>query len=276
MMVTLTAFADEISQDLEVQLDILASEQISHLEFRAVWGKNVLKLTDEEAAQVKERLDERGFKVSSIGSPIGKIKITDDFEPHIEEFRRAIQMAKWFETSFIRVFSFHIPAGESADPYKDEVLSRMNVLARMAEEAGITLLHENEKNIYGEDAKRCLDILQSCNSKHVRAAFDPANFIQSQVLPMTDAYPLLEPYVEYIHIKDAILQTRQVVPAGEGDGQLKPLIDVLKAKQYSGFMSLEPHLKPSGKYEGFSGPELFVVASQALKKLLAAANVEWN
>ncbi|UUZ96751.1 hypothetical protein LJK87_22270 [Paenibacillus sp. P25] len=110
-MVTLTGFADEISPDLEVQLDVLASEGISHLELRGVWGKNVLDLTDEEVGRVKARLSERGFKVSSIGSPIGKIKITDPFEPHIERFRRAVYVAREMEAPYIRIFSFFIPEG---------------------------------------------------------------------------------------------------------------------------------------------------------------------
>jgi sugar phosphate isomerase/epimerase len=275
-LITLTGFADEISSDLEEQLDTLASEGIAHLEFRGVWGKNVLKLTDEEAAQVKARFQERGFRVSSIGSPIGKIKITDDFAPHLADFERAIEMAKFFEAPYIRIFSFFIPEGEEAQAYKDEVLHRMNALTKRAEEAGVYLLHENEKHIYGENGQGCRDILESCNSAHLRAAFDPANYVQSKVIPMQDAYPLVESYIEYIHIKDALLATGKVVPAGEGDGQLRELIAALKTRQYSGFMSLEPHLKAVDEYENYSKPELFKVASQALKKLLAEAELEWN
>ena len=47
-MWTLTAFADEISPDLDVQLSTLADESIRYLEFRGVWNKNVLDLTDSE------------------------------------------------------------------------------------------------------------------------------------------------------------------------------------------------------------------------------------
>lgn len=110
-MVILTGFADEISPDLDTQLDVLESEGISHLELRGVWENNVLKLSDAELEKVKERLNARGFKVSYIGSPIGKIKITDDFAPHLEDFKRAIALARFFETSNIRIFSFFIPEG---------------------------------------------------------------------------------------------------------------------------------------------------------------------
>jgi sugar phosphate isomerase/epimerase len=275
-LITLTGFADEISADLEEQMDVLASEGISHIEFRGVWGKNVLKLTDEEAAKVKERLVARGFKISSIGSPIGKIKITDDFAPHVVDFERAIALAKFFETSFIRVFSFFIPKEEDAAVYRDEVISRMKQLTVRAEQEGITLLHENESHIYGDIGSRCLDILQSVNSLNLRCAFDPANFVQCGVKPMTEAYPLLSPYVTYVHIKDAVTETRKVVPAGVGNGELRELISALKDREYAGFLSLEPHLKAAETFQGFSGPGLFVVAIKALKGLLTEAGLKWN
>jgi 3-dehydroshikimate dehydratase len=275
-MITLTGFADEISPDLEVQLDVLASEGISHIEFRGVWEKNVLKLTDEELARVKERLDVRGFKVSSIGSPIGKIKITDFFEPHMEDFKRAIYVAKYFSAPFIRIFSFLIPEGDDPAVYRAEVLSRMKQLTRLAEQEGVQLLHENEKDIYGDTGERCQEIFQACDSSNLRGAFDPANYIQCGVRPMTEAYPLVAPYIAYYHIKDALIETRKVVPAGEGDGQLQQLVQVLREQNFNGFLSLEPHLSAAGLFQGFSGPELFVVAVKALKKLLVEAQLEWN
>ncbi|SDO03704.1 Sugar phosphate isomerase/epimerase [Paenibacillus sp. yr247] len=275
-MITLTGFADEISPDLEVQLDVLASEGISHIEFRGVWDKNVLKLTDDELARVKERLDARGFKVSSIGSPIGKIKITDSFEPHMEDFKRAIYVAKYFSAPFIRIFSFFIPEGDDPTVYREEVLSRMKQLTRLAEQEGVQLLHENEKDIYGDTGERCQEIFLACDSSNLRGAFDPANYVQCGVSPMTEAYPLVAPYIAYYHIKDALTESRKVVPAGEGDGQLQQLVQVLREQNFNGFLSLEPHLSAAGPFQGFSGPELFVVAVKALKKLLVEAHLEWN
>lgn len=275
-MITLTGFADEISPDLKTQLDTLASEQIAHLELRGVWGKNVLKLSEEELDVVQAALEQKGIRVSSIGSPLGKIKISDDFAPHYEDAKRAVLLAKRFGAPYIRIFSFLLPQDEAASGFRPEVIERMKRLTELAEKSGVVLLHENEKHIYGDTAERCLDILQACDSPGLRAAFDPANFVQCQVKPMTVAFPLLEPYIEYIHVKDAVWATGKVVPAGEGDGQLGALVAKLAEKRYSGFMSLEPHLKAVNAFEGFSGPELFGVASKALKRLLADANVNWN
>lgn len=275
-MVTLTAFADEISEDLTEQLDVLESEGIRHLEFRGVWSKNVLDLTDHEVEEVANTLKQRGFRVSAIGSPIGKISITDDFGLHVKRFRRAIDVAKRFDTKYIRIFSFFIPEGDDPSVHRDEVVRRMRSLVEIAEEADVILLHENEKEIYGDTSERCLDLLMTCESKQLKCAFDPANFVQCGVKPYVDAYPKLEPYVEYVHIKDALFAGGKVVPAGRGDGDVKTILRALFERGYGGFLSIEPHLKDAGTHRGFSGPQLFGVASAALKELLKQLDEQWQ
>jgi 3-dehydroshikimate dehydratase len=276
MEVTLTGFADEISSDLDVQLDVLASEGIQYLDLRGAWGKNVSVMTGEDIATIKALLDSRDVKVSSIGSPIGKIKVTDDFAAHLELMKRMIHLAKFFETPYIRIFSFIIPAGEEPLTHREEVMRRMKQLCVLAEQEGVVLLLENEKHVYGDIAERCLDILQVCESKSLVAAFDPANFIQCGVASIVDTFKLLQPYTSYMHVKDALKEGGSVVPSGEGDGDWQHLVAALSAQGYSGFMSLEPHLKAVGALEGRTNPELFVIASQALKKLLLEAGCSWK
>lgn len=267
-MVTLSAFADEISPDLHEQLSVLDSEGIKHIEFRGAWGKGVLDLTDSEWDEIETDLKSGGFQLSSIGSPIGKINITDDFEPHLAKYERAIELARRFHVPFIRIFSFFIPEGEDPANYRDEVILRMNILVERAEDSEVVLLHENEKEIYGDTAERCLDLFKACPSKYFRCAFDPANFVQCGVKPYDEAYPMLEKYIDYVHIKDALFENGKVVPAGEGEGMIKEVLQTMKKKDYDGFLSLEPHLAAAGKYSGFSGPKLFQTASNALKKVL--------
>jgi sugar phosphate isomerase/epimerase len=275
-MWTLTGFADEIAPDLDAQLDTLAAESIRYLEFRGVWNKNVLDLTDSEIATVKRTLGQRGVGVSSIGSPIGKIAIADDFAPHLDRFRRALQVARMLEAPYIRIFSFFIPAGEDPAHYRDEVLDRMGRLVRAAEGADVTLLHENEKEIYGDTPDRCLDILTQINSPVLRAAWDPANFVQCGVRPHTEGYDSLRPFIAYVHIKDALMASGQVVPAGQGDGEVRETIAALRASGFDGFFSLEPHLAAAGTFSGFSGPKLYRVAVKALKDLLREQGIEWS
>lgn len=276
-MWTLTGFADEISPDLDEQLDTLARESLRYMELRSVWNTNVLDLTDEELGRVKSAVSERGVGISSIGSPIGKVPITDPFGPHLVRFRRALHAADVMQTPYVRVFSFFIPEGQEAALYRDEVLERMGVLAGEAEEAGVMLLHENEKKIYGDVPARCVDILAGVDSPALHAAWDAANFVQCGVRhPHAEGYELLRPYVEYVHVKDALAGSGRVVPAGEGDGEIRETLSALRVRGFDGFFSLEPHLASSDTYSGFSGPEQFRRAAGAFKDLLRQQAIEWS
>lgn len=274
-MWTLSGFADEISPDLDIQIEVLKSEGIRFLELRGVYGKNVLKLTDEELDNVAQKLEENGIGVSAIGSPIGKIKITDDFEPHLLEFKRAVYCAKKLKSPFIRLFSFFVPP-EDAPKYRQKVLERTKALVEAAAGTGIVLAHENEKDIYGDIPERCLDLVESIADTNYKLVWDPANFVQCGVRPFTEGYEILRPHLAYVHVKDALLETKQVTLAGEGDGELRETIVALRDSNFTGFFSLEPHLRSAGVFAGFSGVDLFVKAVQSFKGLMREASVQWN
>jgi sugar phosphate isomerase/epimerase len=275
----LSAFADEIGDDLRLQMDVLEQHGIRHIEMRGVNGKGLVEHSLDEAREIKKQLDLRGFRISAVGSPIGKISITDNFEPHLELFRHTLGIAKIMEAPYIRMFSFYIP--QDADPasHRDEVIRRWREFVREAAGSGITLLHENEKGIYGDTAERCRDLLRALDCGYVRATFDPANFVQCGVETYPHAFELLKDYIEYVHIKDALAGSYQVVPSGQGDGRVKDILMALKQQGFNGFLSIEPHL---GSFTGLAtlepgtpgadlpegGPRLFAVAVSALKKIL--------
>jgi 3-dehydroshikimate dehydratase len=117
---TLTGFADEISPELGEQLETLAQESMGYMELRSVWNTNVLDLTDDELERVKSSTAQRGIRISSIGSPIGKVPVTDPFGPHLERFRRAQRAADVMGAPYIRVFSFFIPEGHDTTLAEDD------------------------------------------------------------------------------------------------------------------------------------------------------------
>jgi len=282
-MIRLSAFADEISADLNDQVEVLHSENIHFIDLRGVWNTNVLDLADQQVAEIKQTLDAKGIGVSAIASPIGKIPIDAPFEEQLERFRRAIKLAQLFQTPFIRIFSFYSPVSEgnanamneSADPatWRNEVLSRLRELTSLARNTNLILLHENEKDIYGDTIARCTDLLQNINDPHFQAIFDPANFIQCQQTPYPDAFQALRPWLRYMHVKDA-LADGTVVAADEGVARWPEIVQRLHADGYDGFFSLEPHLALSGQFQGFSGPELFRKASQSFQRILQS--IDWK
>lgn len=279
----LTGFSDEIDQDVEKQFTHLNHLGISYFEPRGINGKNISELTLFEAKQLKETMDKYGIKVSSIGSPIGKIKITDDFDEHLKLLEHVIEIAKILDTKYIRVFSFFIPKGDDPANYRDEVLRRMNKMAETAEAAGVIILHENEKDIYGDVASRCKDIFDNVKSPALCGVFDPANFVQCGQVTYPDAFELLKPHIVYMHIKDAFFEDGKIVPAGYGEGHIREILSDLAAKNYNGFVSLEPHL---GVFGGLEKLELddsmlqleksdagkFTMAYKALEKILEEVN----
>jgi sugar phosphate isomerase/epimerase len=268
-MVTISAFADEVSQDLTEQLDVLESEGVKHIELRGVWDTPVLKMSDEQMAKMKEQMDQRGFKLSAVGSPIGKFRIDEDFDQQKSQFAQAIKVGKFFGIRNIRVFSYYAPEGDTTEKWRDQIMGRMRAFVDMAEEADMLMLHENEGGIYGESPQNCVDLIETMNSEHFKAIFDPANFVVAKHDPAKECYPLLKKHIRYFHIKDARASDRKVTPAGEGDGGLLEVLeDQLVYEGFKGFLSLEPHLKHAGKSGGFTGPDAFKVAAQALKKIL--------
>jgi sugar phosphate isomerase/epimerase len=261
----LSAFADEISPHLEEQISVLLQNEIYYLEFRDLENKSIIDYSPAEIRAVSARLRDAGIGVSALGSPIGKISIDDPFPPHLDRFKKAIETAGILGSPNIRMFSFFIPKGADPDRYRAAVMERWHAFRQTAEGSGLSLLHENEKGIFGETPERCLDLIRTMDSPLIRATFDPANFVQCGVETYPHAYEILKEYITYVHIKDA-RRDGTVVPAGQGDGRLARILRAMHSSGYQGFLSIEPHLRdslPGG------GPVLFGVAADALKKILA-------
>jgi sugar phosphate isomerase/epimerase len=275
-MWTLSGFSDEISPDFTEQCEVVTSLGLTHVEVRSAWDVNILDLSADQLDTVQKTLSAYGLKVSSIGSPIGKTGVDDDFPPHLDRMKHAAEVAHLLGAPYIRIFSFFLPAGDDPAEHRGEVIDRMRALVRVAEEADLVLLHENEKAIYGDVPGRCLDLVRSVGSPYLRLAWDPANFVQVGVRPYTDGYASLRPHVEYVQIKDALAADGTVVPAGQGDGEVAATIRALHHDGFDGFFSLEPHLAAGHATGGFSGPELFRTAWQAFTGLLDTEGIEYS
>ena len=233
----LSAFADESSNVFSEQIHALKRNNYSFIELRNLDEKKATDLTTAEARAISRQLSDNGLAVWSIGSPIGKISITEDFAPHLDLYRHTLDLAGELGAGNIRLFSFFMPKDQAPENFRNAVLERMAQFAQLAEQYGITACHENEKGIYGDNAQRCLQLHQAIPS--LKAVFDPANFVQCGQDTL-QAWELLHSYVHYMHIKDA-LPNGTVVPPGMGIGNVPALIARYKA-QGGNVLSLEPHL----------------------------------
>jgi sugar phosphate isomerase/epimerase len=271
---TLSGFGDEIDPDPAVQVAVLKALGSSHIEVRSAWGTNVVDFSDDDLGALTALLRKEGMRASAVASPIGKVDVSLDPALEVQRLRRVIRVAHALETPNIRIFSFFRGEGVAAESIRDDVMHRMRLLADMAEREGVVLLHENEKDIYGDTPERVLDLVESVGSPALRLAWDSANFVQVGVThPHDDGYAMLRPYLDYLQIKDAVAATGTVVPAGQGDGQVAATLTALRDDGYAGFASLEPHLDEAHALGGFSGPAAFGEAARAFGALLSGIGV---
>ena len=275
----LSAFADEASGNLDEQIKILEEEKIPLIELRGVDGKNCADLTEKDAEKIAEKLTAHNIALSALGSPYGKIGITDDFEPHLAKFKKSLKICKILDCSKIRMFSFYMPKDCDYSQYKNEVFSRLEQMLDLAEKEGIFLVHENEKGIYGDTDIRCMELYQHFNGR-LGVIFDPANYVQCNVNPKK-AYELQKNTITYFHMKDAFFSDGSVVTVGNGDGSVPYILnDVAKRREDKIILTIEPHLHIFNGSENLQEEQLkhkeiypdsrtaFHAACEAVKKLI--------
>ena len=268
-----SAFADEIGDELETQLEVLAANDVGNIELRGVWGRNVLDLSPPEVRRVQEAARQAGIGFSAVGSPIGKVPLAGDFDEERERMRRALDYASLLEAPFVRIFSYYVPAGDDAARYRGQVLDRLGELVALAEPTGVRLAHENEREIYGDTGDRVRDLLESIGSPAFTGIFDFANFVMCGE-DVYRCWQRVRPYITYFHVKDAVAATATVVPAGAGDGAVARILGEAYAAGFDSFLTLEPHLSVAAANFGRTSPARFKVAVDALQRLLASIGAE--
>jgi sugar phosphate isomerase/epimerase len=274
--IKLCAFADESSPEISGQIDALCRNDIKLLEIRNVDGTNVSKISKEKAKEVTKSLNDNGIEIWSIGSPFGKINIKDDFAEHLDLFKFSLENAHIMNAKCMRIFSFFTE--EYTDAVKDEVFERLNKFSEAAKGSNNVLCHENEKEIYGDIASRCLEIFKTFPT--IKGIFDPANFVQCDENTLTN-WEMLKDYIHYVHIKD-VDASGKIVPAGTGIGNIPEILKDYSSRCGS-VISLEPHLKvfdglaelENGKKTEIeestyaSNEEAFDAATVAIKKIIS-------
>lgn len=243
--ISISGFADEICPDFEEQLQTVTELGMHYISLRSANKKSIADYTVEEVqTELVPVLDKYQVKVSSIGSPIGKVGVEDEegFRKQKEQLEELCRISQLLDCKYIRMFSFFIPEGKDAEDYRDIVLSKVKEFVEIAKQYDIILIHENEKEIYGDTKERCKVLFDNITDPHFKAAFDFANFVQCKEDP-EECWDMLKPYIIYIHIKDAVSSDNENVVCGTGEGKIELLLDrALNQEGYRGFLTLEPHL----------------------------------
>ena len=318
--VILSGFADEAANQKTAQQQFAAFAalglQYYSIRFIDVGAgiKNVMRLTKAEIRKVRHLQDEYGLNVSSIGSPIGKVKVrnVDDgtknayvpFKKYLaRDVRRACELAHAFEAKLIRGFSFYHPRGSEPREHLPQVVDQLGQIAEACHRSDLTFGLELEANLVGSTGQFLAEIHRHVNHPAMVLVFDAANVIVQGYSPaeLFEQYLAMKPGLGWLHVKDyhqpdPIAKGDHVdedtlanfVPADAGDSaheailrdfsrMLPALERKLRRRGIPGvFLDLEPHLKGGGQFGGFSGPDGMGVALRGLCRVLDYVGIDYH
>ncbi len=318
--VILSAFADEAANQKTAvqQFAALAAVGLQYysIRFIDVGGgvKNVMKLTRAEITKIRHLEDEYGLNVTSIGSPLGKVKLVDKadgtkntyvpFKKYLAgDVKHACELAHTFETKLIRGFSFYPPRGADPNAHLPQVVDQLGQIAEACHRSDLTYGLEIEANLVGQTGQIMAEIYRQVNHPALLLIFDAGNIISQGYSPaeVFQQYQAMKPGIGWIHIKDyhhpqPVKRQGHVdedalkhfVPAELGDSayavilrdfrdQIPTLEKKLRRRGIPGvFLDLEPHLKGGGQFGGFSGPDGLGVAARSLCRVLDLAGVGYH
>jgi sugar phosphate isomerase/epimerase len=255
----LTGFADEAGKDFDLQLKATKELGWENIETRALLDGNLASISDADFELVCEKLDQNGVKFNCFGSGIANWskKITEAPESSYEELRNAIPRMDKLGIKMVRMMSFAVPEELRAQSwdYLDEVIKRVKVLVKMAEDAGILLVHENCTNWGGLSYEHTLKLMEKIPSPNFKLVFDTGNPIlhndyrgdgpYNTYQNSWEFYSNVKEHIAYIHIKDGRVDENGTMVysfPGEGDGCVRQILTDAFKNGYDGGISIEPHM----------------------------------
>lgn len=242
-----SGISDEAGQPIATQIKAHKELGWKHLELRMVDGNNITQLSDADFDAVVAAVQEAEMEVSCFGSAIANWArpITCDAQIDIDDLKQAIPRMKRLGTEFIRVMSYPNDPENPIDEttWRKEAIARMKTLAKMAEDGGIILAHENCSGWGGLSADNSNILLEEVNSPALKVVYDTGNPV-SYKQDAWEYYQKVYDHIAYVHIKDANLVDGEAVYCycGDGQGFVKETIADLLSKGYTGGFSIEPHL----------------------------------
>ena len=266
--------------------------------------QNVMQLDAQGIESIRNLQKEYGLSVSSIGSPIGKVKLLDvddgtnnrfvPFQDYLQkDVRRACDLANQFDCKLIRGFSFYHPKGSDPYAHLPQAIDQIGQITRLCDSYGLTYGLEVEANLVGQTGKLLAQVHSAVAHPALVLVFDGANLVCQGMSTdeVFEEYLAMKPGLGWIHIKDYKKPSnasshvdeeslKAFVPANLGDSgheaifrdlmtNYPELVERLRARGIPGlFIDLEPHVKGGGQFGGFSGPDGFGVALRGLCKVL--------
>jgi sugar phosphate isomerase/epimerase len=219
--VILTGLADEgpVSKRAEEQLTLTRALGLSHYSLRFVDAgggvKNAMQLSPGEVQRLRKLHEEFEVSVSSLASPIGKVKLLDvddgtsnrfvPFDQYLrDEVARAIELARAFESRLIRGFSFYPPKEEDPGKHVPRAAEQLRAIAEACAEGGVYFGLEVEANLVVRNGELEDAIWEAVDHPHLGLVFDAGNMVCQGYGPdeVFQQYAAMKPGLLWLHIKD--------------------------------------------------------------------------
>ncbi len=242
-----SGIADESGRPIETQIRAHQELGWDHIEIRNVNATTLAYADDEEFDSIRGKLGEAGIQVSCFASKLAnwardiKAPLAED----IDELRRSIPRMHKLNTPFIRIMTWANKSKVSEAEWRKDGLARMKEIVKIAEDDGVTLVHENCDGWAGLSPENTLELLAEVDSPALKLVYDTGNPVGHAQDPW-DFYTKVRPHIVYVHIKDGTLTADEKAIyswPGEGDGRVLDVLSDLFKTGYDGGVSIEPHLK---------------------------------
>ncbi|MEK0445860.1 MAG: hypothetical protein RLZZ399_1181 [Verrucomicrobiota bacterium] len=245
----ISGIADEAADDIHGQIAAQLKLGWSHIELRLIDGKSASTplLSDAEFEDAAEAITKAGLRVTAFSSAIGNWSrpITGDFEQDLTDLRVLIPRMKRVGARVVRTMSW-VRGDASLEHWRDEAVHRYQVMARIAADADILLLHENCEGWAGLTAENTCEFIERVGHPNVGVLFDIGN-TAAYGQDSWAFYQKIRPLIRYVHIKDcrrnpAGGKSDAFTLPGEGDACLREILTDLWTTGYNAGVSIEPHV----------------------------------
>ncbi len=252
----ISGFTDEVSDDLDVQIRALQELGWNHIDLRTVDGKNVSTLSDDEFARVHSRLLEHNISIACFGSTVANWgrDAHSDLQLDLKELRNSIRHMHMAGVRYLRIMSYRIDEPVAlGHELESVVIANIRKITEIAADNDIVCLHENCLSWGGQSHLHTLRLLEAVDSPALRLIFDTGNPVSMKDVRGKQPYGYQNPYhffdqvreyVDYIHIKDAVVEAgnvRYVFP-GDGEAMVGKILDSLVEHDTVVPISIEPHV----------------------------------
>ncbi len=225
---TISAYIpDSLAADLQDKLKLLQKLKVSNLEltYREV---PLEKLSVSEVYEIRDLLIDEGCTVS--------LYETDLKPSDRTTLNKLLRNALLLEIPSIKL--------DLAEGSEDDITFCLDAV----DSYGIIPLIENSADSVFRDSAHLQDFIKKHQSRGCKMIFNPLEFVKTGRHPFFHIYysSRLKNHIMVLRIIDGLYTDGSKVLPGHGNGEIKELISIMKARSFNGYYSVSPYIPDAG------------------------------